>query len=198
MNKARGRPPGRSGDSGTSEAILTAARGRFLAQGYRSTTLRAVATDAGVDSALISYYFGSKQGLFGACMSLSQSPSVMLGQSLQGDPATMPKRLLAGVMAAWEDPEISDPLAALIHGALQDVELLVVFQEYAERELVGRIAEYLGGRRATERATAIVTVVTGLIFARYLLRLAPATALSGQQVIRILAPMIAAAAQKAV
>jgi AcrR family transcriptional regulator len=39
--------------------IRDAARARFLAEGYQSVTLREVAADAGVDVALISYYFGS-------------------------------------------------------------------------------------------------------------------------------------------
>lgn len=198
MNRARGRPPGRSGAAGTSAAILAAARSRFLSQGYRGTTLRAVAADACVDSALISYYFGSKQGLFGACMSLSLTPSVMLARALDGDPATMPQRLLAGIMAAWDHPQSGDPLAALITGALHDPEIMRLLEEWAERELIGRIAEYLGGRRATERATAIITVVTGLIFSRYLLRLGSATAMSASQVIGQLSPMIGLAAQKTV
>jgi len=37
----------------------------FLEHGYQGTTVRAIAASAGVDSALISYHFGSKQGLFG-------------------------------------------------------------------------------------------------------------------------------------
>jgi len=65
MNKPRGR---RRGQADTSERIRLAARACFLASAYPGTTLRAAATAADVDVALISYYFGSKQGLFGAAM----------------------------------------------------------------------------------------------------------------------------------
>ena len=44
--------------------ILDAARRRFATDGYEPTTLRTIAADVGVDAALVSRYFGSKQDLF--------------------------------------------------------------------------------------------------------------------------------------
>jgi AcrR family transcriptional regulator len=44
--------------------ILSAARRRFATEGFERTTLRAIATDVGVDAALVIRYFGSKQDLF--------------------------------------------------------------------------------------------------------------------------------------
>src|SRR5919197_5552276 len=57
----RGRRPG---TSTSRDALLEAARRRFAAAGYDGTTLRSVATEAGVDPGLVSYFFGSKQNLF--------------------------------------------------------------------------------------------------------------------------------------
>ena len=74
MNKSPGRGR-RTGAPDTREAIRLAARARFLADGYQAVTLRKVAADAGVDVALISYYFGSKVGLFGAAMALPVNPA---------------------------------------------------------------------------------------------------------------------------
>ena len=48
----------------TQADILSAARRRFATEGYEPTTLRAIAADVGVDAALVSRYFGSKQDLF--------------------------------------------------------------------------------------------------------------------------------------
>src|ERR1700750_774881 len=44
--------------------ILAAARRRFATDGFERTTLRAIAADVGVDQALVSRYYGSKQDLF--------------------------------------------------------------------------------------------------------------------------------------
>jgi AcrR family transcriptional regulator len=60
---ARRRDAGR-----TRRRLLDAARERFAADGFTSTTVRQVADDAGVDVALIKRYYGSKEGLFEACL----------------------------------------------------------------------------------------------------------------------------------
>ena len=52
--------------------------------------------------------------------------------------------------------------------ALQDDDTMRAFRDYLESELLVRIAEFLGGPDATERATAAVGVIGGLIFTRYL------------------------------
>lgn len=54
--------------STTRDAILQAARARFLQNGYDTVGLRDVAADAGVDVALVSRYFGGKEGLFNAVL----------------------------------------------------------------------------------------------------------------------------------
>jgi AcrR family transcriptional regulator len=52
----------------TRKALLDAASRRFAVDGYASTTVRDIADDAGVNVALINRYFGSKEGLFEACL----------------------------------------------------------------------------------------------------------------------------------
>lgn len=52
----------------TRRALLSAGRRRFAQDGYASTRVRDIATDAGVNVALINRYFASKEGLFEACL----------------------------------------------------------------------------------------------------------------------------------
>ncbi|GIF72982.1 TetR/AcrR family transcriptional regulator [Asanoa siamensis] len=52
----------------TREALLQVASRRFARDGYASTTVREIADEAGVNVALISRYFASKEGLFEACL----------------------------------------------------------------------------------------------------------------------------------
>ncbi|MEU8015594.1 TetR family transcriptional regulator [Micromonospora parva] len=54
--------------SETRKLLLDAARQRFARDGYAATTVRDIADDAGVNVALISRYFTSKEGLFEACL----------------------------------------------------------------------------------------------------------------------------------
>ncbi|TQS41404.1 TetR/AcrR family transcriptional regulator [Cryptosporangium phraense] len=48
--------------------MLEAARRRFATDGYSATTVRDIADEAGVNVALISRYFTSKEGLFEQCL----------------------------------------------------------------------------------------------------------------------------------
>lgn len=60
---------GRSRDAGnTRQLLLEAARQRFARDGYAATTVRDIASDAGVNVALINRYFTSKEGLFESCL----------------------------------------------------------------------------------------------------------------------------------
>jgi AcrR family transcriptional regulator len=66
--KARsvGRRPKSDGGKETAPVILDAAEKLFSIHGFHGVTVRAVAVECGVDSALVHYYFGTKQELFDA------------------------------------------------------------------------------------------------------------------------------------
>ena len=56
----------RPGEPETRNEILDAAEKAFARHGYAATSLREIALRAGVNAALVQYYFGSKEGLFSA------------------------------------------------------------------------------------------------------------------------------------
>lgn len=64
----RGRPPKAQSKSHgqASDAILDAAEDLFSKHGFYGVTIREVAREAGVDTALVHYYFGAKRALFDA------------------------------------------------------------------------------------------------------------------------------------
>jgi AcrR family transcriptional regulator len=64
-------PPRRRDAGKTRQLLLEAALQRFTRDGYAATTVRDIADDAGVNVALISRYFKSKEGLFEACLTSS-------------------------------------------------------------------------------------------------------------------------------
>ena len=64
-NGGRGRPSKNAGVD-LKEVILDAAEGLFARHGFYGVTTRQVAAEAGVDTALIHYYFGAKRELFDA------------------------------------------------------------------------------------------------------------------------------------
>src|SRR5262245_42338586 len=62
----RGRPPKDEAASDTRERILDAAEDHFSRHGFWGVTIREVAEQAKVDTALLHYYFDTKRGLFDA------------------------------------------------------------------------------------------------------------------------------------
>ncbi len=81
------RPGSRAEQRQRTEArILDAAAGVFVADGYERTTIRAVASAAGVDAGLVMHYFGSKQELYRRVIDAAPVPEV------SGTPARPPSR----------------------------------------------------------------------------------------------------------
>ena len=65
----------------TEARILAAAREMFAELGYDRTTIRAVATAAGVDAGLVMHYFGTKDELFARAAKLPADEMVHALQS---------------------------------------------------------------------------------------------------------------------
>lgn len=192
MNKTRGR--GRpSAATGARDAILDVARARFLADGYARVSLRSIASAAGVDVALISYHFASKRGLFAASMRLPANPPDILAQALAAPLPAVPERIVRAVVATWDDPERGGALRALAQAAITDDEVGRLFREMAEREMITRIAERLGGADAPRRAAVAASQLAGLIFMRYVLRLEPLASMTADELVARMAPTLRAA-----
>ena len=100
----------RARDAGTTrQLLLEAARHRFARDGYAATTVRDIASDAGVNVALINRYFTSKEGLFESCLarvvkdldrpdaedeSIDQMIAYMVGQVIDSVSGEHPLQLL--------------------------------------------------------------------------------------------------------
>ena len=83
--------------------ILSAARRRFATEGYERTTLRAIAADVGVDAALVSRYFGSKQDLFATATEFRIDLPDLSGAA----PDDIAGMLLPRYFAVWEEDQLS-------------------------------------------------------------------------------------------
>jgi AcrR family transcriptional regulator len=191
MNKSaprrRGRRPGRPD---TRQTILEVARRRFLADGYAAVTMRSVAAEAGVDAALVSYFFGSKQGLVGAALALSVNPAEVLAGSLPGDLETLPERVLTALLATWDDPALGGPLRMMARTAAHDPDVSRLVRGVIEAGIVGQLADRLRGPDARARAGVFTAQLAGVVFTRYVLELEPMASLPADELVRRLAPAL--------
>src|ERR1700692_1180770 len=76
-NMTTPRPTSRAEQRRRTEArILDAATRAFFSAGYDRTTIRAVASAAGVDAGLVMHYFGTKQELYRRVIDAAPVPEV--------------------------------------------------------------------------------------------------------------------------
>jgi AcrR family transcriptional regulator len=183
-----GRRPGRSG---TREAILAAARSSFAARGYDATTIRGVAGQAGVDPALVSHYFGAKDGLFAAMMEIPRPPAEALAEALEGEDGELGRRIVATFLSVWDSAHGS-PLMALLRSATGSERAASLMREFAEREIVGRIARRIGGRHARLRASLVASHMLGLGLSRYVIGIEPAASAPSTTLVDAIGPRIQA------
>ncbi|MFM1894991.1 MAG: hypothetical protein RLZZ385_65 [Pseudomonadota bacterium] len=62
-NRPLGRPPGVNSDQ-VRQQLLAAARELFMGYEFKAVSVRRIAAQAGVNAAMVNYYFGGKQGLY--------------------------------------------------------------------------------------------------------------------------------------
>ena len=113
-SRPRGRRPG---PTDTREQILAAARSRFAAHGYDRTRIRDVADDAGVDAALVHYFFKTKDGLFVAAMELPFRPAEVIAPVLAEGVDGLGERMVRRVLTVWDEPAHQAALLAIVRGA---------------------------------------------------------------------------------
>jgi AcrR family transcriptional regulator len=170
----------------TENSILTAARQLFAERGYDRTTIRAVATAAGVDAGLVMHYFGSKDELFARAAELP-ADELPAGELPNGSAAQMAEALLTSLSSRLE----SEPVASLavLRSMLTNAEAADRYRAAAEPQLNQIIAALPTGD-AELRASLLSAIVHGVIIERYLLRLGRLADASPAQILDVLRPCI--------
>jgi len=184
------RPGSRAEQRRRTEArILDAATQVFFAAGYERTTIRAVASAAGVDGGLVMHYFGSKQELFRRVIDAAPVPEV------SGAPGQAAEQLLATLA----DRLASEPTASLtlLRSMLTTPEAASAVSAGAAR-YEAQIAQAIPAGDASLRAAVIGAVILGVMVSRHLIKSDELASADPAQIISLLRPcMISLAAQPA-
>lgn len=165
-------PRRRSRDAARTRAlILRAGQKLFAEQGYAATGIRNVAAEAGVNSALVQRYFGSKEGLLQAALEDLLQVDVITA----GDRAQFGVRAVSMLLAAGAVP---NPVAIMAL-AMADTSARKMCSDLLHCNVILPLAKWLGGEEALARAARLNLLWTGFITARYLLPVEP---LAGDQI----------------
>lgn len=145
----------------TRQAILDAAKTRFAREGYDGASLREIATDAGVDAALISRYFGSKEELLVEVLNCLPDATELF----QGDLSTFGERVAARLLDNRDPDESLDHLLIMLRSASSPAA-----SEPLRRSMRAHFhdpfAAYLGGPEAEVRARLAGDLIMGVAISR--------------------------------
>lgn len=183
--KRPGRPPGASD---TRERILTHARELFSRNGFDKTSIRAIATAAGVDGALVHHYYGTKQQLFAAAIQIPIDPMQVIGPLRETPVHDIGSVLPALLLPLW-DSEIGKGFIATLRSILggADVSLVRSFlQEVITVEIGSRVDNPPGS--GPFRVQFVASQLVGVVVARYILELEPFASLPPDVVAETIAP----------
>jgi AcrR family transcriptional regulator len=176
------RPNSRAEQRRRTEArIFDAASQAFLAAGYERTTIRAVASAAGVDAGLVMHYFGSKQELFRRVIDAAPVPEV----------SGAPEQAVEQILATLADRLANEPIASLtlLRSMLTNPEAASAASAGIAR-YQEQIAQAIPADDASLRAAIISAIILGVTVSRHLIKSGELATADPAQVISLLRPCI--------
>ncbi|MGI5197225.1 TetR family transcriptional regulator [Streptomyces sp. CA-288835] len=192
--RRRGRPSRtQSADApATRDRILAAAREEFSERGYDKTSVRGIAKTAGVDSALVHHYFGTKEQVFEAAVEVAFSPATLKVRDvvLEGPLDEVGERMTRVIFGLWENPVTRTPLLAIVRSAVNNETAAAVFRRLVAAQLMRRIAGRLDVPDAELRTELAAAQLVGVAMMRYVIKIEPVASADPEQVIARIAPVV--------
>lgn len=189
-SRRRGRRP-RTESADTRDRILSVAREEFSERGYDKTSVRGIAKAAGVDSALVHHYFGTKEQVFAAAIEVAFAPALHAPEALADGPLDgVGERLTRFIFGVWENPTTRTPLLAILRSAVNNETAAAVFRRLVASQLLRRVAAQLDAPDAELRAELAAAQLVGCAMMRYVIKLEPLASADVEQVIARVAPVV--------
>ena len=183
---SRGRRPGAPD---TRAEVLAAARSSFAEKGFRGTTIRAVASAAAVDPALVHHYFGTKDDLFLAALQMPVDPRELLAPVVAQGPDGAGERLLRIFLSVWDDPDTQVQLLAVVRSTL-DADGTTLLKDGFIPVVVGPVLAQLVKDRPEVRIPLVASQVVGLIVARYVIAFPTMAQMPAEDVVARMGPVL--------
>lgn len=140
----------------TRAAILEAASRRFMAETYEQVGMRDVAGDVGVDAALISRYFGSKEDLFLAVLDNCGAGSDLM----EGDRSDFGQRMAHELVYGEPNDGKMGWLLIMLRSSSSPKASSILKQ--SSNSFHEPFAEWVGGENARVRVRLLTGVLMGL------------------------------------
>ena len=170
-------------------AIL--AHEEFVEKGYDPTTISAIAKRAGCTSAMITYYFESKQRLFRACFNLPLDPAETILEHLSEGREGAGDRIARRAFQFYEEGTSGETLRVLMQTLMTDAGTSQRFRDYIRNDVIGEVGAKLGITTELAEEVEIAMAATfGIITMRYIVRLEPLASMPKERLIRELGAIL--------
>ena len=160
--KLRGRPRGQAVDA-VRDAILDKAEVLFAAQGYATTPVREIASAAGVNPAMVNYYFGSKFALLCQVMERTLEPLAQAIAQMKANDRVSPSeicQLLSGTISQHPNLPVLMVREVMLPGGAMQEHFLQTMAPRLAGALPGILEkEKQAGRLAPELKPELVTLL---------------------------------------
>ncbi|MET7913895.1 TetR/AcrR family transcriptional regulator [Streptomyces avermitilis] len=191
--RRRGRPSRTQTEAApaTRDRILEAAREEFSERGYEKTSVRGIAKAAGVDSALVHHYFGTKEQVFEAAIEVAFAPALGAPEAIAEGPLDgVGERLTRFIFGIWENPTTRTPLLAIVRSAVNNDTAAAVFRRLVAAQLLRRIAGRLDAPDAELRAELAAAQLVGIAMLRYVIKVEPLASADVERIVARVAPVV--------
>ncbi|MEB3032838.1 TetR/AcrR family transcriptional regulator [[Mycobacterium] nativiensis] len=187
--------PGRAGRwrSGqqNKQRIIESAREHFMRHGYEQATVRRIAADAGVDVAMVYYFFDNKEGLFSAAvLDIPEHPLHQLAALLDESPDDIGARLVRHFFQRSDEGTLFDPLLTVWRSAAVQPLARRLLHDTLAGPVAERVAATFGVDNAVLRVEFVASHMVGLAFARYQLKIEPLASIGVEDLVTWIGPTV--------
>ncbi len=154
----------------TRQAILEAARERFCSDSYDDVGMRDVARDVGVDAALISRYFGSKEDLFVAVLDSCKNGRDLMDGPREDFGDRLAREIVYGEVMPCQDDDGAAKMRGLLIllRSVGSAKAMDVMQRTSNNRFFDPLAAWIGGPDAPVRARLAAGLIMGMAIGREL------------------------------
>jgi AcrR family transcriptional regulator len=182
----------RSGERGPREdrgvlsaRIVAAARASFAEHGWAGTTMRGVARDAGVDPALVHYYFGSKEDLIEASTTPPPEWMEAMQAAVTSPEQTRGEAIVRNVMWVYRQPELADLWRSVLLAAAHEPRTREKIVQIVASSIVPAVASTITKEERILRASLVASQTLGMVMMRYIWRIEPLASLPDEEIVAL-------------
>jgi AcrR family transcriptional regulator len=171
----------------------------FVSRGYAKTTIKSVATAAGVAPSIVSSMYRNKEQLFAAAMSLPFDPTraipLLVAPGLDG----MGERIVRLALGVMSDDQVRKDAGAVVDAARSyldgpiDSAAIGSFRAisgFVQEEVIDRALAAAGVPDARMRGALVSAYLAGVLSTRYVVRLEPLASATDDEVVSLVGPVI--------